>query len=465
MHSTAPSLVNGLDQELNRPRFFTPALLDAALAAGEITQRQIDAAAARVVTAYIRAGLFDHPLPETAVPDASTAAHKAVARRVAERGSVLLKNDGLLPLNGKRQPKIALFGPTASSTPTDGVSASSVCSMPWRFGSPTTLTCEDLISPEAAIRERAAAAGATVTFNNGSDLAAASAQAAAADVAIVFGYQRMGEFSDIPDLRLQGNGDALIAAVAAANARTAVVLQTGSAVEMPWLDDVEAVLETWYAGETMGPALAALLFGDSAPTGKLPMTFPKSLGDTPTNTPEQYPGVFADGSTTRPAGSQEIRQVNYTEGLKVGYRWYESQDIDPLFAFGHGLTYTTFRYSKLRVTPVVVNGRSEVRISFRLRNTGRRAGTETAQAYLQLPRRTGEPPRRLIGWKQVTLAPGAAKNVEIRLSRKDLRDLRLLQHWSATSNEWTTSSGFYTMHVGGSVDTSIADRFLVVARR
>ena len=102
----------------------------------------------------------------------------------------------------------------------------------------------------------------------------------------------------------------------------------------------------------------------------------------------------------------------------MGYRWYESQDIDPLFAFGHGLTYTTFRYSKLRVTPVVVNGRSEVRIAARLRNTGRRAGTETAQAYLQLPRRTGEPPRRLVGWKQVTLAPGAAKNVEIRLPAK-----------------------------------------------
>ena len=464
VHSTAPSLVNGLDQELNRPRFFTPDLLDAALAAGQITQRQIDAAAARVVTAYIRAGLFDHPLPETAVSDASTPAHKEIARSVAERGSVLLKNDGLLPLNGKRKPRIALFGPTASSTPTDGVSAKSVCSMPWRFGNPNTLICEDLISPETAIRERAAAVGASVTFNDGRDLAAAATQAAAADVAIVFGYQQMGEFSDVPDLRLHGNGDALISAVAAANARTAVVLQTGSAVEMPWLDDVDAVLETWYAGETMGPALAALLFGDSAPSGKLPMTFPKSLSDTPTNTPEQYPGVFADGSTTRPAGSQEIRQVNYTEGLEVGYRWYESQDIDPLFAFGHGLTYTTFRYSNLRVTPVVVNGRSEVKITFRLRNTGRRAGTETAQAYLQLPRSTGEPPRRLVGWEQVTLAPGAAKKVEIRLSRKDLRDLRLLQRWSTTKNEWTTSSGLYTMHVGGSVDTSIADRFVVVAR-
>ena len=129
VHSTAPSLVNGLDQELNRPRFFTPALLDAALAAGEITQSQIEAAATRVITAYIRAGLFDTPMPETAVEDASSPAHKAIARTVAEQGSVLLKNEGLLPLNPRRQPRIALFGPTASSTPTDGISASSVCSM------------------------------------------------------------------------------------------------------------------------------------------------------------------------------------------------------------------------------------------------------------------------------------------------------------------------------------------------
>ena len=268
-----------------------------------------------------------------------------------------------------------------------------------------------------------------------------------------------------PTCDLQGNGDALVSAVAAANAKTVVVLQTGSAVEMPWLGDVQAVLETWYAGEAMGPALAALLFGDTAPSGKLPMTFPKALGDTPAQTPEQYPGVFADGSTTRPAGSTEIRQVNFTEGLKVGYRWYEAEGIDPLFAFGHGLTYTTFRYSELRVTPLVVAGRSEVKITFRLRNTGRRAGAETAQAYLELPRSTGEPSRRLVGWEKVTLAPGASRTVEIRLSRDDLDDLRLLQHWDSAKKAWTTETGWYTMRVGGSVDSAVSARFLVAAPR
>jgi beta-glucosidase len=228
---------------------------------------------------------------------------------------------------------LALFGPTASSTPTtvSGVptSAVSVCSLTLRFNPAApprnTLPCEDVVSAETALAARAAEAGATVTWNNGQDVAAAAAQAADADVAIVFGYQRMGEFSDLTDLRLQGNGDALIAAVEQANPNTVVVLQTGTAVEMPWLGGVQAVLENWYGGEQQGPAIASLLFGDVAPTGKLPMTFPVALADTPTNTPEQYPGVFADGSTTRPPGSTEIRQVSYSEGLAVGYKWYQEQ--------------------------------------------------------------------------------------------------------------------------------------------
>jgi beta-glucosidase len=207
VHSTAPSLVNGLDQELNRPIWFTPDCLDAALAAGQITEAQIDAAALRVVRSYIRGGLFDHPPPATPLADASTATHKAIARTTAEQGSVLLKNNGLLPLRSKPGDAIAVIGPTASSTPTNGISASSVCSLPWRFG----------------------------------------------------------KFADLTNLRLQGNGDALISAVAAANPNTVVVLQTVSAVEMPWLLNVPAVLETLYAGEQMGPALAALLFGDRTP--------------------------------------------------------------------------------------------------------------------------------------------------------------------------------------------------------
>jgi beta-glucosidase len=469
VHSTAASLMNGLDQELNRPIYFTPAKLDAALAAGEITQARIDEAAFRVVRSYIRGGLFDNPLPATPAAEASTPEHEAVAKQIAEEGSVLLKNEGVLPLAPQAGQTIALFGPTASSTPTtvSGVptSAVSVCSLTLRFNPAApprnTLPCEDVVSAETALTARAAEAGATVTWNNGQDVAAAAAQAADADVAIVFGYQRMGEFSDLTDLRLQGNGDALIAAVEQANPNTVVVLQTGTAVEMPWLGGVQAVLENWYGGEQQGPAIASLLFGDVAPTGKLPMTFPVALADTPTNTPEQYPGVFADGSTTRPPGSTEIRQVSYSEGLAVGYKWYQEQGIEPLFPFGHGLSYTTFAYDRVQVTPKSTDGSKEIRVMFKVTNTGDRAGTEIAQAYLELPDSTGTPGTRLIGWKAVTVEPGQHANIAITLSPDDLADLHLIEYWDAATGEWHAAKGAYGVAVGGSSAAAVTAEFTI----
>lgn len=469
VHSTGPSLMNGLDQELNRPRWFTPERLDDALDAGEITQERIDEAAFRVLRSYIRGGLFDNPLPTAAVAEASTPEHEAIAKQIAEEGSVLLKNDGVLPLSPDAGQTIALFGPTASSTPTTignaPTSAVSVCSLTLRFNPNAaprnTLPCEDVVSAETALTARAAEAGASVTWNNGQDLEAAATQAAAADVAIVFGYQRMGEFADLPNLRLHGNGDALIAAVEQANPNTVVVLQTGSAVEMPWIDGVQAVLENWYGGEQQGPAIASLLFGDVAPSGKLPMTFPASLADTPTNTPQQYPGVFSDGSTTRPAGSSEIRQVEYREDLAVGYKWYQEEGIEPLFAFGHGLTYTTFAYDRVQVTPNSTNGAKEIRLQFKVTNTGDREATEIAQAYVTLPSSTGAPGSRLVGWKAVTLAPGAHANVTITLSPEDLAEMHLLEYWDAEAGDWVTAKGTYTVAVGGSSDVAVATQFTI----
>ena len=461
VHSTAASLMNGLDQELNRPIYFTPAKLDAALAAGQITQQRIDEAAFRVVRSYIRGGLFDNPLPAQAAAQASTPEHKAVAKQIAEQGSVLLKNDGTLPLTAGAGKTIALFGPTASSTPTtvDGfpTSAVSVCSLTLRFR-PTfppgnSLPCEDVVSAQTALTARAAQAGATVTWNNGQDVAAAAAQAATADVAVVFGYQRMGEFNDLTNLRLQGNGDALISAIEQANPHTVVVLQTGSAVEMPWLNGVQSVLENWYGGEQQGPAIASLLFGDVSPTGKLPMTFPASVADTPTSTPQQYPGVLVSGST--------IRQVSYSEGLQVGYKWYQQQGIKPLFPFGHGLSYTSFSYDKVNVTPTSTNGEKEIRISFKITNTGKRAGTEVAQAYVDLPASTGDPGTRLVGWQSVSLQPGQHANVTITLSPDDLADLHLLEYWDSAAHDWKLAKGAYGVAVGGSSDAAASTAFTI----
>lgn len=465
VHSTAQSLNAGLDQELNRPIWFTPARLDAALAAGEITQARIDEAAFRVVHSYIEGGLFDHPVPATPVANVSTPEHKALAREIAEQSTVLLKNDGVLPL-AEGDLTVAVIGQTASKTPTDGVSAKTGCAWDFPFGPPgnQALNCDAIVDPLTGITERVEEAGGTVVYDNGADPAKAAQVAAAADVALVFGHYKMGETKDLPDLRLDGNGDALIEAVAASAPRTVAVLNAGSAVEMPWLDKVDAVLHAWHSGEQVGPALARLIYGDVNPSGKLPMTFPKSVADTPTGKDAaRYPGVFSNGSTTRPAGSTEIRQVEYSEGLKVGYRWYESEGIEPLFEFGHGLSYTEFEYDKVNVTPRSTTGDKAIRVRFRLTNTGDVAGTEVAQVYLELPSSTGEPSKRLIGWERVTLEPGEHRNVQVTLTADDLADLHLLEYWDTKADDWKTASGTYEVTVGGSVDADAAATFAVKA--
>ena len=444
VHSTAPSLRAGLDQELNRPKFYTPALLDAALASGALTMSEVDQAAFRVVRSYIRSGLFDRPLPTTPVADARTAEHQAVSREIAETGSVLLKNeDGALPLSPASGDVIALIGPTVSATPTaSGLSASTVCSMDWRGGN--TMVCDGLVAPDVALSARAADVGATVVVDDGTDPARAAAVAASADVALVFGHRKSGEFTDIPDLSLAAGGDALIQAVSAAQPATVAVLETGSATAMPWLADVPAVLQAWYPGDQQGPALTALLFGDVNPSGKLPMTFPRSLAESPLSTPEQYPGTFADGSTVRAPGSTEIRQVAYSEGRSVGHRWYDENDVAPLFAFGHGLSYTSFEYSGL--TTALDGG--VLRVAFDVTNTGDVPGAEVPQVYLGLPEVAGDPGKRLVAFDRVELAPGETRRIE--LSADESSAARPFSTWDADADEWVTPNGEFRVTVGAS---------------
>ena len=445
VHSTGPAITGGLDQELNRPRFFTPANIHAAIDAGQVTVAQLDAAALRVVRAYIGAGLFDHPLPAAPATSTSNDANRAVSQSIAERGAVLLKNkDGVLPL-GAGARTVAVIGQTASNTPTDAISAGTVCAQAFRFRAGNA--CPNPVAPLDAITARAGLVGATVTYNNGADTAAAAATAQAADVAVVFAYAQQGEFADRSTLALDGNGDALIAAIAAVNPNTVVVLETGTAPAMPWLDQVKAVVEAWYPGDQQGTALARLLYGDVNFTGKLPMTFPRSLADTPMQSDAQYPGVFADGTTTRPPGSAAIRQVSYSEGLKVGYKWYDSQNIEPLYPFGYGLSYTSFTYGGLQIT-ASTDGRHRVTVSLEVRNNGPREGTETAQLYLTLPPSAGEPGKRLVGFGQVSLKSGQAKRIQLIIDPGSAA--HPLSYWSTADHAWATASGAYGVAVGGS---------------
>jgi beta-glucosidase len=230
----------------------------------------------------------------------------------------------------------------------------------------------------------------------------------------------------------------LIAAVAAANPRTIVVLETGTAVTMPWIDKVGGVLEAWYGGSKGADAVANVLFGDVNPGGKLPMTFPMSVKDLPHVTvkqpPQQGRGPENGGVLQNPTFD-----VHYDEGLKVGYKWYDAEKKPVLFPFGFGLSYTSYSYSGMKVA-----AGNETTVTFSVKNTGTRAGAEIAQVYAALPTGSGEPPKRLVGWSKVQLNPGESKEVTIAIPAK------YLSVYDEASSSWKLLPGSYKLMAGGS---------------
>ncbi len=410
-HSAGPSLAAGLDQSftlLQWGRYYDQ--LVTLVRQGQVPGGQVDAAARRVLRLRVRVGQFDaRPAP----PPVDVAGHAATARRVAQESAVLLKNTGVLPLSPAATRSIAVVGPHAASVDAGGGSSRVV---PY-----STVTAVD------GLRARLGA-GTTVTTADGSDVAAAVALARAADVAVVVVGDQAQEGVDRPGLALPGAQDQLVASVAAANPRTVVVLQTGAPVTMPWLAGVPAVLETWYPGEQAGAALAALLVGDVAPSGKLPVTFPTDGAHTPTSAPPRYPAV---------AGV-----YRYTERLQVGYRWYDAQGRAPLFPFGFGLSYTTFDLHGARVTSPP--GILPVQVSVDVTDTGSRPGTDVVQAYVQMPVAAGEPPHQLKAFARVTLAPGQTRRVTLTL------DARAFSVWDVAAHGWVVPPGTHQVLVGDS---------------
>jgi beta-glucosidase len=289
---------------------------------------------------------------------------------------------------------------------------------------------------------QAKAPDARVEFNEGKDPAAAAALAEASDIAIVFVNQPMSEGGDASSLSLPDNQDALVSAVAAANPHTIVVLETGGPVSMPWIDHVSGVIEMWYPGIRGAQALANILFGKVNPSAKLPITFAKSDADLPHLT------VFQQPPMPPPAPNEPRRRfrmnntpfdITYNEGLKVGYKWFDAENNEPLFPFGFGLSYTTFAYSGLDAT--AGNG---MRVTFTVKNTGERAGAEIAEVYAGLPASTHEPPRRLVGWQRVELAPGESKTVTVAV------EPLFLSIFNAEKDAWELVPGDYQVWVGGS---------------
>jgi beta-glucosidase len=297
-----------------------------------------------------------------------------------------------------------------------------------------------------------------IDFDPGTDTKSAASLAKGADLAIVFVYQWLSEDMDVPSLSLPDNQDALIEQVASANPHTIVVLETGTAVTMPWIDKVSGVVEAWYAGSSGDKGLADVLAGDVNPSGKLPLTFTSSEADLPhPNRPEipstsqaQAGDVADNGAPSSNASAHTGYAVHYDEGGAVGYKWFEEQHKKPLFAFGFGLSYTTYAYSGLNVDSGAKTAR------FTVKNTGKRPGTEIAEVYARLPKGTDEPYRRLVGWTRVALAPGESKAVSVAI------DDRVLKTFDEDKNAWTMTPGDYQVLVGGSSDNTPLTGILVV---
>ncbi len=277
---------------------------------------------------------------------------------------------------------------------------------------------------------------ATVKYNDGTDAAAAANLAKASSIAIVFATQPMREDVDAASLSLPGDQNALIEAVAKANPNTIVVLETGGPVSMPWVDRVKGVVEMWYPGIGGAQALANLLFGEVNFSGKLPVTFAKDDQQLPHPIVPGLEGV----SSTMPNREHKVNpfDLKYTEGARVGYKWFESTNQQPLFPFGYGLSYTTYAYSNLKIDDTARTAQ------FTIRNTGKTEGTEIAQVYVALPSSAGENYKRLSAWQRVKLAPGESKDVTLPLHPLSLTV------FDTDKNGWQLLPGDYTITAGTS---------------
>ena len=535
----------GTDLEEPFDRFFG-APLRKAVTQGTISRAVLNTMVARILHALFRFGVFDHPRHVSIDAVATTPAHQAISTRIAEAGTVLLKNEGhLLPLS--RAAKIAVIGPAASAqvsyggggsahvipsatiSPLAGIEAlAGTAAVRYVQGLPadsqlTPIPAADL-TPSYSGTHRGASYSATlrppqtgtyiIGFTNGchcfsvasvsidgrtlindpgtpptetysaaihldrgqtyrltvtgptpmmmgpvpkklkqklkklmgtaaaanklvwatpatvrADIRKAVQAARAAQVAVVVvADDTETEGADRPDLHLPSAQDALVSAVARANPHTVLVVQAGAPIAMPWLDRVPAILDTWYPGQTDGAALANVLFGKVDPSGHLPVSFPARLAQVPAAAPARFPGIGG--------------KVHYSEGLLVGYRWYDARHIKPMFPFGFGLSYTHFRFTDLHLSGQRVDGVSPIEVSARVSNVGAVAGTDVAQLYLGLPSASGEPPRKLVDFRRVTLGPGQSELVHFIITPR--------QQWWWTHGGWNETAGNYRVYVGDS---------------
>jgi beta-glucosidase len=420
----------------NGAGWLTPGKVLAAVAAGQLKQEAVDDAARRILRVMFTAGLFDSV--HTRGGEVDTPEQKAVARTAAAESIVLLKNaGGLLPLGAAKIRSLAVTGPSAAISRTGG-------------GGSSLVRPKYSVTPLNGIREAAGAQvqvgyALGVAMPGEEDPSEVSPQARAqlrgqavelarkSDAAIVVvGYSSHleSESFDRPSMDLPAGQDELIAAVAAANPNTIVVIVAGAPVTMTrWIGRVPAVVEAWYGGQEAGHAIGDILFGAQNPSGKLPVTFPNQWSDSPAY--GHYPG--------------ENLRVAYDEGIYVGYRGFDHRNVAPLFPFGHGLSYTRFDYSGLKITPAKVAAGNQVQVTARVRNSGSRAGAEVVELYVRDVKSSEDRPvKELKGFRRVTLNPGEAQDVSFTL------DKSALSFYSAAKDDWVAEPGAFQVWIGAS---------------
>lgn len=385
----------------------------------------------------------------TEAPAIDSAMHNEVALEIARQGIVLLKNDGMLPLSTERPLRVAVIGGYANQGVISGTGSGAVAPVGgfagfMKIGGAGVMGKHRnlfLFAPSPVDELRKALPNATVEFDPGYTPAEAALTAKRSDLVISFGIRVEGEGFDLPDFSLPWGQDAVIDAIASANPNTIVVLETGNPASMPWRDKVKAIVQAWYPGQAGAQAIAEILTGKINPSGRLPMTFPADLAQTPR---PELPGLGTPWGTPI--------TVRYDEGAEVGYRWYAWNNHEPLYPFGHGLSYTSFAYSDFEAS-----GEETVTARFTVSNTGGRPGADVPQVYLAAA--PGGKLMRLLGFERVELQPGESRRVTLTA------DPRLLARFDGGRQQWHIQDGEHEVILARSADAPVARTKVTLAGR
>ncbi len=444
-HSTVEAANNGLDIEMPGGKFFGAALL-AAVHQGQVSQATIDEKVRRILSMLVRFGILDRPAK---IGPLDYHAQAQTARRVAEAGVVLLKNEGqILPLDVNNFKSIAVIGAYADRATSGGggsarmspfYAVSPLGAIAVKSGDRATLRFLKFVPGADLSKSDAATTGAGL-------LADAEQLAKECDVALVFARDFETEGVDRAAITLPDEQDELISAVVRVNPRTVVVLNTGCMVLVNrWADAVPAIVQAWYAGQDDGNVVADILFGNVNPSGKLPITFPRTREDMGVIAAEQYPGGNGKGL--------------YSEGVFIGYRHFDKDNIAPQFAFGHGLSYTSFDYSDIKLSRNRIKPGESLIAEVQVKNTGRREGAEVVQLYVQdVKASVPRPLKELKGFEKVLLQPQQTKVVRLNL------DARAMAFYDVTKKQWVVEPGQFKIMIGSSSrDIRVSADFEVTA--